>query len=306
MSVNRIPLLAIGAVLCLVWGCAASRLGAGSKAPTAAQKAALEEMLATERAFAQLAAEKGTNAAFLANIADDGILFRPGPIKGKDYLAGSPDSPGVLSWRPIRAGIDHTGKLGWTCGPWEFRKDAADQKPVATGSFFTLWRRDREGQFQFVLDAGVSHPPVEGGEVEHFAASPAGAALDGSPETALRFAMAELTLAQAAADGDPSAFYRDKAAPELVVLREGSAPLEGPAALQILETGLPGTTLGESRSGHSVTGSDLTFFYGPYTRSRLSGLTEQGYYVRIWRVDGRGKVLLVLDAELPLPPAEKR
>jgi len=40
-------------------------------------QSALQEMVKTEQAFSKMAEEQNTRDAFLAFIADDGLLFRP-------------------------------------------------------------------------------------------------------------------------------------------------------------------------------------------------------------------------------------
>ena len=50
----------------------------------------LEEMVRTEQAFSKMAEEKTTREAFLAFIADDGLLFRPGAVNGKKWLLEHP------------------------------------------------------------------------------------------------------------------------------------------------------------------------------------------------------------------------
>ena len=52
------------------------------RAESAAEAA--QAMVAAERKFYQTGQEKGTRAAFLTFLADDGIVFRPGPLNGKD------------------------------------------------------------------------------------------------------------------------------------------------------------------------------------------------------------------------------
>ncbi len=43
-------------------------------------QSALQEMVKTEQAFSKMAEEKNARDAFLAFIADDGLLFRPGAV----------------------------------------------------------------------------------------------------------------------------------------------------------------------------------------------------------------------------------
>lgn len=78
--------------------------------------------------------EKGTREAFTEFIADDGILFRPTAVFGKKWMQEHPlpASPtrSVLSWQPILADVSRAGDLGYTTGPWQFRKDIKDAKPT--------------------------------------------------------------------------------------------------------------------------------------------------------------------------------
>jgi hypothetical protein len=82
-------------------------------APVVAQAGAAEDILATDRAFSTLSVAKGSNAAFLAYMADDARVFGTGnepPILGKaeaikrfvksgngdpktNVLSGSPTTP---------------------------------------------------------------------------------------------------------------------------------------------------------------------------------------------------------------------
>jgi hypothetical protein len=54
---------------------------------------ALQEMVKTEQAFSKMAEEKNTRDAFLAFIADDGLLFRSGAVDGKKWLLEHPAPP---------------------------------------------------------------------------------------------------------------------------------------------------------------------------------------------------------------------
>src|SRR5256714_4290459 len=114
---------------------------------------ALVEM---EHAFAKAAATKGTRDAFLEFLADDGIVFQPGPVNGKKFWSERPSRKGLLSWEPIFADVSRAGDLGYTTGPWEFRPDGPDDKPVAFGQYFTIWKKQRDGLWKAVLDRGVT------------------------------------------------------------------------------------------------------------------------------------------------------
>ena len=86
-------------------------------------QSALQEMVKTEQAFSQMAEEKNTRDAFMAFIADDGLLFRPGAVNGKKWMIEHPVPPSdkkpLLAWQPAFAGMAASGDMGFTTGPWE-------------------------------------------------------------------------------------------------------------------------------------------------------------------------------------------
>src|ERR1044071_4411891 len=90
-------------------------------------QSALQEMVKTEQAFSKMAEEKSTRDAFLAFIADDGLLFRPGAVNGKKWLLEHPAPPTennpLLAWQPSFADMSASGDMGFTTGPWEFKAD---------------------------------------------------------------------------------------------------------------------------------------------------------------------------------------
>lgn len=55
-------------------------------AQKAKETSALQSMVDTERAFAKMSEEQGVRPAFMSFIADDGILFRPTAVKGKQWM----------------------------------------------------------------------------------------------------------------------------------------------------------------------------------------------------------------------------
>ena len=84
-------------------------LAATTAAQNKNQVTDLKSMVETERAFSLASEEKGIRESFAEFIADDGILFRPGPVLGKKWMQEHPlpASPtrSVLSWEPIFADV---------------------------------------------------------------------------------------------------------------------------------------------------------------------------------------------------------
>src|SRR5213595_2860652 len=110
------------------------------------------ELVAMERAFAKAAATKGTRDAFLEFLADDGIIFQPGPVNGKQFWQARTPRKGRLSWEPVFADVSLAGDLGYTTGPYEFRPNGADDKPIAFGQYFTVWKKQTDGSWKVALD----------------------------------------------------------------------------------------------------------------------------------------------------------
>lgn len=125
-------------------------------------ESALESMIKTERAFAAMSAEKGIRQSFMAFIADDGILFRPTAVRGKQWMTEHPlpvsDALPLLSWWPTFADMAISGDMGYTTGPWEYKNNISDPKPVAFGNFLTVWKKKPDGTWKFAIDLGISNP----------------------------------------------------------------------------------------------------------------------------------------------------
>jgi ketosteroid isomerase-like protein len=104
--------------------------------------------------------------AFLEYIADDGVMLRDGeyPAKGKEALRkrfeGKSDSAFVLSWKPLYEKISGSGDLGFTYGIHTTTVRATGE--VTSGSYVTIWHKQPDGSWKFVLDTGTDGLPLTG------------------------------------------------------------------------------------------------------------------------------------------------
>jgi ketosteroid isomerase-like protein len=128
--------------------------------------------MAADQAFSRLSVDKGSNAVFLAYVADDGRIFGTGnetPIIGKaeatrrftDPKDGNGDPKvNVLSWEPDAAGVSRDGALGWTDGHWIFETgpDALGRRHHITGHYLTVWVKDAKGAWKVQADMGTTDP----------------------------------------------------------------------------------------------------------------------------------------------------
>lgn len=122
-----------------------------------AQSADLNDMIKHEYSFAEKAAGGSTRDAFLAFIADEGIIFRPHPVNGKVFLEKQKPNEGWLIWYPEKASISASGDIGYTTGPASFRKAKGDTTDIWFGNFCTVWRKQKDNSWKFLIDFGISN-----------------------------------------------------------------------------------------------------------------------------------------------------
>ncbi|TSA26046.1 MAG: hypothetical protein D4R67_08765 [Bacteroidetes bacterium] len=129
------------------------------------QKETRKEILSTDRAFSARSAEKGMHDAFLFYAADDLVKLQEGrfPIIGKDALArafeGKSDSLFRLTWEPVKAEVSNSGDLGYTFGNYELYDFLRNE--IYYGNYYTVWRKEKDGTWRWVLDGGNSTPRPE-------------------------------------------------------------------------------------------------------------------------------------------------
>jgi ketosteroid isomerase-like protein len=120
-----------------------------------------------EARFAKDVAERG-GAAFGDWFADDGVSLSNGaaPVIGKVAIAKSAHwSPREyqLTWTPTEATMGPSGDMGYTWGHYEGRSKDANGNPVVTsGRYMTIWRKQPDGSWKVVLDAGANEPAGAG------------------------------------------------------------------------------------------------------------------------------------------------
>jgi ketosteroid isomerase-like protein len=124
--------------------------------PAAVRAGDYEDLVAAEKAFAADATARGSREAFLAALADDGVLFERGPVNGKASWQAKVEDGTLLEWTPEIAEVASGGDLGYTSGPWRLTTKGEDQ-PKAYGHYFTVWRKDGDGHWKVLVDHGVFH-----------------------------------------------------------------------------------------------------------------------------------------------------
>ncbi|HLN98217.1 MAG TPA: nuclear transport factor 2 family protein [Pyrinomonadaceae bacterium] len=276
-----------------------------------AEASALQSMVDTELAFAKMAAEQGIRPAFMQFIADDGVLFRPRAVRGKQWMAEHPVPPAekhpLLSWYPTIAGASRAADLGYTTGPWEFRNDRDDAQAVAWGSFLTVWKRQADGSWKFAIDLGISNPrpnerPAPWELPKNYKASKHvnEAKSSGTADLLAR----DREFSKASAMRGARAAFDDYAFPDVRVYREGKFPSIGRDSAIRADSTL---WTWEPAAGEASASDDLGYTYGAYriaSNEATPKILEAGNYYRIWKKQGnRWQVLF--DLTNPIPPETK-
>jgi ketosteroid isomerase-like protein len=120
-----------------------------------------------EARFAKDVAARG-GVAFADWFADDGVALGNGaaPVVGKVAIARSAVwSPATyqLTWKPTDGMMGPSGDMGYTWGHFEGHSKDANGNPVTTsGRYMTIWRKQADGSWKVVLDAGSTEPAESG------------------------------------------------------------------------------------------------------------------------------------------------
>ena len=141
--------------------CATAPPSSSSPADLSAARDAIRR---ADEDFARYAQDHGIAEAFAAYAARDATILPAGaePVKGPDairsFFASSAGT--VLLWKPYAAEVSAAGDLGYTLGAYESRsKDSAGNPVTRYGKYCTIWRKQPDGKWKYVVDLGNPSPP---------------------------------------------------------------------------------------------------------------------------------------------------
>lgn len=108
------------------------------------------DVVATELAFARYAAENGRWVAFSEYSDEAGVMFVPEMVNAKVWLKGRAEPATQLGWEPYEVWSSCDGSIGVTRGGWHAGE--------AKGWFTTVWKRQKDGSYRWLLDHGDVDP----------------------------------------------------------------------------------------------------------------------------------------------------
>ena len=147
-----------------VSGIVAAGLLAASLALAQGVQADKSALLKIDEQFSADAQKVGVAEAFARYAAPDARMLPAGKdvVSGldavKSQMAGFPKGA-TLAWKPFHADIAASGDLGYTLGTYELRaKDEAGKATVAYGKYCSVWKKQPDGSWKWVVDVGTSSP----------------------------------------------------------------------------------------------------------------------------------------------------
>jgi ketosteroid isomerase-like protein len=262
---------------------------------------AANAMVESERKFYRTGQEKGTRAAFLAFLADDGIVFRPGPVNGKEAWGKRAETGLDLIWEPAFAAIARSADFGFTTGPAKWKANKKDEKFLGHGHFISIWKKQKDGSWKVALDCGIENPEPTGTAESLRIVVPVKDTAGQPNPTAGQRALPEAQDGFVAlAKLDFTKAFRNFASDDARLYRDGFFPALGKnAGVQLLGPEQAGVTMEVMKSDISRSG-DLAYHYGKYSDTRPQG-ARTGHFFQIWQTDAAGSWKLAVDWQQALP-----
>jgi len=127
--------------------------GCANVATTLDLRTARDQVMATERAFAQTMADRD-HAAFTRFLSTDAVFFSgPTPLRGKQAVADHwarfyTGAVAPFSWEPKEVEVLDSGDLALSSGP------VRDPSGKQIATFTSIWRREAPDTWRIVFDKG--------------------------------------------------------------------------------------------------------------------------------------------------------
>lgn len=107
-------------------------------------------VIAEEIAFARLAQDKGQWTAFRTTATKDAVMFVPQMAYAQVWLKDRADPAQAVKWQPHQVWSSCDGSIGVTRGAW--------QRGELNGFFTTIWQRQKDGAYKWIMDQGDELP----------------------------------------------------------------------------------------------------------------------------------------------------
>jgi hypothetical protein len=261
----------------------------------------VNSLVAAENYFSALAKKNGSKEAFLKVSDDESIIFRPDPVKVKDFYGrGTVDGPGQLSWDPVFAKISQSGDWGFTTGPYTFLSNP-DAEPLY-GQYLSVWKTDPKGVWKLALDLGISHQKPQSEPELNFTDPKSIKFYKQVPPARLRQRQEIITTTDKLYSNtlmkDQSLAHDVFMAENARLLFPGEVPIIGKARINNFVGKNQISFESEPLRADRALGSDLAYSYGIAYVTKHKVISKY-HYVRIWESQEEHKWNVILEIYTP-------
>ncbi len=245
-----------------------------------------------ERNFAKTSVSEGVKIAFVNNLSDDAIVFRPGPVKGRPIWQNRKPPVFSLKWEPEFCDAAASGDFGYSTGPSEFSGWRPHETEAGHGYFTSIWKKHQDGVWRVVLDIGISTPKPD--SMCKFTFLPGSDKIKtnkGSGKTDDLIKMDKDFAEAWKKSTDAMKFFATHAR----IHRTEKLPTTGLDGVKIALASIADCS---PEFAEVASSNDMGYVYGQYKKTG-----ETGWYLRIWKKTDSWKI--VLDLQSPNPPGKK-
>lgn len=266
---------------------------------TLAQKpqsvATTDQVVKAEENFNKLVERKGIKDAFLEVADQEGIVFKPQPVRIVDFYSNIDKQPGKLTWKPNFARIAANGDLAFSAGPYVYQNGNNDTDKVF-GDYVSIWRADDNGKLKLLMDLGIQHPEPTETPVSDFTEPDPGklSAPSKDPFNGKNIILATDKAFNHSLTISALASYKEFLSAEGRYYFPGVEPMTGQdKVMKFIDNegiAINAETINAGRSASS----DLAYSYGSAS-IKQGTVTNNYYYVRIWEMDKNHKWNILLE-----------
>ena len=260
--------------------------------------------------FSNAAKQIGFIAANTKYAAPDAIVFRPLEINAKEWSRlnsvkefarknnitdigewmkknNVKDTTMVVQRTPSFVDVSIAGDLGYATGPFE----SYAVNPVGHGQFVTVWSKQQDGTFKFIMDFGSNLLPYA--FVKEPAFQPLGSSVnltdriqtykivDDGKATDEILALEEQFTAVGQSDGDIAA-YKQFGSRDMRLMYQSQFYVKGIDSVYSRVSRQNGKHTWHPKKALVAASGDLAHVYGTHT-FRDGDVVKEGYYMRIWK-----------------------
>jgi ketosteroid isomerase-like protein len=265
----------------------------------------VQPLLDSEQSFDQIAASNGIKSAFLQFLADDAIIFRPGPTNGREFWQRSDEPPNKLLSRNVTyADISANGLLGYTTGNWRLYEKGKSESFAKFGQYVTIWEKKPNGQFLATIDISIDHDKLPFSETDR---TPHGKQTRDINQRGWSPANASMSFTRLSmAPGALGGAYLQFAGKDMRFLRDGAPPIIGKK--NVVEATRHYLSIRFPENIILYQAADMAYTWNPCEFADSNEGMEKGNCLHIWKLrNKKWWIVLGVFARIPneTPPVLK-